>query len=175
MKPITDLVDLLINELKALYNIETEELKELSQFILKIKNEELKLILNARMQHTKNQIIRLEDSLLLLGEIPIITESKFLKEHFEETKNVLKIITEMSVIEARIILSFQTIAHIEIASYGTLLSYAKAMKIDAVATLLEKSLAEEKMSDLKLTILGEYKINEDARVETFISLSYIFE
>ena len=64
---------------------------------------------------------------------------------------------------------YQTIAHIEIAGYGTLLSYARAMQIDAVAALLEKSLSEEKMSDLKLTILGEYKINEDAKVETFIS------
>lgn len=174
MKPITDLVDLLINELKALYSIEKEELSELSQFISKIKNEELKVILHTRMEQTKNQIIRLEDSLLLLGEIPLITESKFLKEHFEETKSVLTAITEQSVIEARIILCFQTIAHIEIAGYGTLLSYARAMQIDDVAKLLDRSLSEEKMNDLKLTILGEYKINEDARVETFISLSYSF-
>lgn len=175
MKPITDLHDLLINELKILYAIEVEELNELSQFIFKVKNEELKLILQSRKDYTKIQIIRLEEALILLGERPSqIKESKFLKIHFEETKNILKIITELSVVEVQIILCFQTISHIEIASYGTLLSFAKTMNMNEVASLLEKSLNEEKKSDLQLTILGEYKINEDARVETFISLGYIF-
>ena len=98
-------------------------------------------------------------------------EFKFLKGYFEETKNVLQKITELSVIEARIILCFQTIAHFEIANYGTLLSYAKTMKINELTSLLEKSLEEEKTFDLKLTILAEYKINETARIETFISVS----
>lgn len=174
MNPITDLVDLLIHELKAQYAIESKELNELSHFIRKVDNKELQQILYSRKEQTMNQILRLEEVLVLLGERPTMKLPNFITDFFEETKYVLQYITELSVLEARIILCFQTLAHIEIANYGTLISFAKTLNLNKVVSILEQSLDEEKTCDLKLTILAEYKINEDAKVETFMSPAYDF-
>jgi len=57
------------------------------------------------------------------------------------------------------------IEHYEIASYGTLVAFAKILGHDDVAALLEETLAEEKDADLKLTDAAYNSINLDAAGE----------
>ena len=171
MKPISDLIDLLIVELKNLYAIENTELTEMTNFIFKIENDPLKEILQAHNDQTKRQIIRLGKSLSLFGEIPSSLESKFIQTYFKETKRIILNTTELSVIKAKIILFYQTLSHIEIASYGTLLAYSQKIKMVELSNLLKTSLEEVKTFDLKLSMLAELKINEDALFETFIPIN----
>ena len=171
MHLITDLIDLYIDDMQNLYALKKTEWNELSNFILNVKSDQLKIILNSRKKQASKQLGRIAEALLLFGKMPVDGESKLIKIYFEETEKVLKTITERSVMEAKIIESFQIIAHIEIAIYGTLLSYANTMKISKLASLFENSLKEEKEFDLKLTIVAENKINADALIETFIPLN----
>lgn len=49
--------------------------------------------------------------------------------------------------DAGIILAAQKIEHYEIATYGTLIAFAKTMGQDEIAKILEETLEEEKKAD----------------------------
>ena len=49
--------------------------------------------------------------------------------------------------DAGIILAAQKIEHYEIATYGTLIAFAKTMGQDGIAKTLEETLEEEKKAD----------------------------
>jgi len=64
--------------------------------------------------------------------------------------------------DACLIAAGQRAEHYEMAAYGTLVAWAKAMGHDEAAGLLEEILAEEKAADEKLTQLAEGGINGSA-------------
>ena len=63
-----------------------------------------------------------------------------------------------------IIMAAQKVEHYEIASYGTLATYAKLLELDEAAALLEDTLAEEKEADETLSELAS-QINIEAEQE----------
>jgi len=64
--------------------------------------------------------------------------------------------------DAALIAIVQLIIHCEIATYGTLKSFAISLKEEDVVTLLEKNLEDEKNLDLKLSVIAEAYINDEA-------------
>ena len=64
--------------------------------------------------------------------------------------------------DAGIISAGQKVEHYEIASYGTLRTFATALGINDAAALLEEILEEEKNADQTLTDNAEGSINEEA-------------
>jgi hypothetical protein len=56
----------------------------------------------------------------------------------------------------------QRTEHYEMAAYGTLIAWARAMGHNKAANLLQQTLDEEKAADEKLSVLAEGGINEDA-------------
>lgn len=67
--------------------------------------------------------------------------------------------------DAGLILAAQKVEHYEIATYGTLRTFAAAMGHTEVADLLEQTLDVEKATDVALTELAESFINEEAAAE----------
>ena len=67
--------------------------------------------------------------------------------------------------DAAIIIASQKVEHYEIATYGSLAELARTIDREDVAKLLETTLAEEKKTDVTLTILAVDKINEQAAQE----------
>ena len=65
--------------------------------------------------------------------------------------------------DACIIASAQRVEHYEMAAYGTLVAWARAMEHEEVADLLEQTLNEEKAADEKLTAAAEGGINDRSR------------
>jgi ferritin-like metal-binding protein YciE len=70
------------------------------------------------------------------------------------------------VLDAGLIASAQKVEHYEIASYGTLRTYAEMLGEDDAAALLQETLDEEIETDEKLTELAESSINAEAETET---------
>ena len=64
--------------------------------------------------------------------------------------------------DAGLIASAQKVEHYEIATYGTLCSWAKQLGLADAANLLHQTLEEEKRTDAKLTQLAEAKVNAKA-------------
>src|SRR3981081_4365491 len=61
--------------------------------------------------------------------------------------------------EAALIDAAQAAEHYEIARYGSLIAWAKQLGRNDCASVLQKTLEEEKATDKKLTTLAESKIN----------------
>ena len=67
-----------------------------------------------------------------------------------------------------LIAAAQRVEHYEIASYGTLRTWANLLGKDAAASLLEETLDEEKDADVKLTSIAESAVGSS----TIVSLNY---
>ena len=80
----------------------------------------------------------------------------------EEGKSVLEEDIDESAVDACLIAAGQRAEHYEIAAYGTLVAWARAMDHTEAADLLEETLEEEKEADEKLTSLAEGGINQQA-------------
>ena len=66
---------------------------------------------------------------------------------------------------AALIISAQKVEHYEIASYGTLRTFAQVLNLTEAVSLLEEILEEEKGADEKLTEIAESTINVQALEE----------
>jgi ferritin-like metal-binding protein YciE len=64
--------------------------------------------------------------------------------------------------DAALIAAAQHVEHYEMASYGTLRSFAERLGQPQVAHLLQQTLDEEKMTDEQLTQLAERAVNVQA-------------
>lgn len=64
--------------------------------------------------------------------------------------------------DAGLISAAQKVEHYEIASYGTLVTWAELLEMDEAVDLLNETLDEEKATDEKLTQLAEQGVNEEA-------------
>src|SRR4030095_5016236 len=67
--------------------------------------------------------------------------------------------------DAGIIMAAQKVEHYEIATYGSLVQFAKTLGMDEAAELLEQTLDEEKGADEKLTQIAEGSVNKGAEQE----------
>jgi hypothetical protein len=79
----------------------------------------------------------------------------------EEGKSVMDEFDDPA-LDAGLIASAQRVEHYEIAAYGTLVAWARAMGLEEAADLLQETLDEEKAADEKLTSLAEGGINQEA-------------
>jgi ferritin-like metal-binding protein YciE len=80
----------------------------------------------------------------------------------DEGKSVIEQDFEETTMDACLIAAGQRAEHYEIAAYGTLVAWARAMGHAEAAKLLEETLDEEKAADEKLTSLAEGGINRNA-------------
>jgi ferritin-like metal-binding protein YciE len=80
----------------------------------------------------------------------------------EEGSELLKEDAEPDVMDAALIAAAQKVEHYEIATYGTLITWAKQLGLDEAAEILGQTLDEEKETDVKLTELAEAGINAAA-------------
>jgi hypothetical protein len=72
---------------------------------------------------------------------------------------------EGTTLDACLIAAGQRAEHYEMAAYGTLIAWARAMGHDEAVGLLEEILEEEKAADEKLTSIAEGGINDDAAAQ----------
>ncbi len=80
----------------------------------------------------------------------------------EEGKSILEEDFDESTMDACLIAAGQRAEHYEMAAYGTLVAWARAMGHDDAADLLQQNLDEEKAADETLTQLAEGGINQGA-------------
>jgi ferritin-like metal-binding protein YciE len=64
--------------------------------------------------------------------------------------------------DAGIVACAQAVEHYEMARYGTIVAWAKAVGADDVARLMQETLEEEKKADTTLNQLARREINQQA-------------
>jgi ferritin-like metal-binding protein YciE len=80
----------------------------------------------------------------------------------EEGKSIMEEDFDDMTMDACLIAAGQRAEHYEMAAYGTLVAWARAMGHSEAADLLQETLDEEKAADEKLSSLAEGGINEEA-------------
>jgi ferritin-like metal-binding protein YciE len=147
---------LFIDELEDMYNSEKQIVKSLPRLISLASFPDLKEALSKHLKETQNQVTRIEKIFSILD---LSVEEKtcdamegILKEADELVENKTKAAT----LDAAIISAAQKVEHYEIASYGTLRSFAKYLDLDSeIIDLIQDTLDEEGAADKTLTKIAE--------------------
>jgi ferritin-like metal-binding protein YciE len=157
-----NLQELYVEELKDLYSAENQILKGLPRMIKAATHPQLKRAFTKHEKQTREQVKRLERICKSLGEKPTGKKCVGMEGLIEEAKDLIKEKPEKSVLDAGLISAAQHVEHYEMAGYGTCRTWARLLGYEAHADLLQKTLDEEKQTDLDLTALAESIINIDA-------------
>lgn len=163
-----NLYQLFIDELQDMYSSEGQIVKSLPHLIKSAFHENLKKALTEHLEETKNQVKRLEEIFSLLDLSSKKKHCRGMEGILKEGEEPVSRQTPSPILDAMIIASAQKVEHYEIASYGTLCSFAKHLNLQKeVGKLLDENLQEEGIADKKLTKIAEGSffsigINEEA-------------
>jgi ferritin-like metal-binding protein YciE len=161
-----NLEDLLKEDLKDVLHAENQIVKALPKMIKKTSHPELKEAMSVHLEETKGHVERVEQVMELLG-MPVRGKTcKAMQGIIEEGKEVMEEDAEDDVMDAALIGAAQKVEHYEIATYGTLCTYAELLGLREAKRLLGQNLEEEKVTDQKLTALAEEVINLEAADQT---------
>lgn len=162
---IDSLKALLEEELKDIYSAEKQLLKALPKMAKKASSEELKSALQEHLEVTEGQIVRLEEVFESLGKPAKAKTCKAMQGLLEEATEIMEEDATDAVLDAGIIAAAQKVEHYEIASYGTVRTWARLVGEDQAAELLQETLDEESEADQRLTELAENFVNPEADTE----------
>jgi ferritin-like metal-binding protein YciE len=157
--------DLLLEQLRDLYNAEQQLVKALPKIAEKSCSASLREAFEAHWRETEGQVVRLERAFFSLGEEPEGKKCKGMEGLLDEGKDMLSENGSDSVRDAGIIAAAQRVEHYEIAGYGCAITFAQLLGHQDIVTLLEETLAEEKAADEKLTAIAEEEVNQHAMAE----------
>ena len=162
MAQTESLHDAFLDELRDAYDAEKQLLKALPRLAKAAESDALRTAFDTHLQETEGHVDRLEQVFGSLDEKVRGKHCDGMAGIIEEGKAVLEEDFEGTTLDACLIASAQRAEHYEMAAYGTLVAWARAMGHDAAAGLLQDILNEEKIADEKLTLLAEGGINQAA-------------
>jgi ferritin-like metal-binding protein YciE len=154
--------DAFLDELRDAYDAEKQITKALPKMAKAAGSPDLRAAFESHLGETRGQIQRLEEVFASLDEKVKGKHCDGMEGIIEEGKAAMEEDFDDSTMDACLIASAQRVEHYEMAAYGTLVAWARAMGHDEAADLLQQTLDEEKAADEKLSALAEGGINEDA-------------
>jgi len=157
--------DLFVDSLKDIYWAEKALTKALPKMAKNATTENLVLAINDHLAVTEEQVRRLEQVFQIVGEKAVAKKCDAMDGLIKEGEGIMEETELGPVRDAGIIAASQKIEHYEIATYGTLVAFAKTLGEDEAAELLAQTLAEEKDADVTLTDAAYNTINFDASEE----------
>jgi ferritin-like metal-binding protein YciE len=154
--------DAFIEELRDSYDAERQLTKALPKLAKAATSPELREAFARHLEETQGQIERLEQVFEGFEEKVRGKHCDGIAGIIEEGKSIMEEDFDDSTMDACLIASGQRAEHYEIAAYGTLVAWARAMGHTEAADLLQQTLDEEKAADKKLSGLAEGGINQSA-------------
>ena len=157
--------ELFLDELSDIYNAEQQLTKALPKMVKTAESDELRTAFEEHLEETENQISRLDEVFQSLDESPKRKKCKGMEGLIEEAKEMMEEMSDSGALDASLIASAQKVEHYEIASYGTLCTWAEMMNHTEALDLLKENLSEEKNTDERLTQIAESLANVKAEQE----------
>jgi ferritin-like metal-binding protein YciE len=154
--------DAFIDELRDTYDAERQLTKALPKLAKAATSPQLREAFEAHLEETLGQIERLEKVFETLDEKVRGKHCDGIAGIIEEGKSIMEEDFDEVTMDACLIAAGQRAEHYEMAAYGTLVAWARAMGHTDAADLLEETLDEEKAADEKLSALAEGGINQGA-------------
>jgi ferritin-like metal-binding protein YciE len=162
MASIDSLNELLVSELRDLFDAEQRLTKAIPKLVDVSSSNELIEALNKHLNETRQHVTRLEQAFSELGEEAATETCTGMKGLISEGDDHAGDIDEGSLRDAVIIGAAQRVEHYEIAAYGTAIAHARLLGYDTTAQILETTLEEEKAADRTLSDIAESVMNPDA-------------
>jgi len=156
------LQDLFVHELSDIYSAEKQLTKALPKLARAAANPELASAFNAHLEETQGQVERIDEVVETCDLHLKRVKCAAMEGLVEEGREIIDEIESGPVRDAALIAAAQKVEHYEIASYGTLCTFAKQLQLDSADKLLQATLKEEKGADQKLNDLALGGLNQKA-------------
>lgn len=150
------------DELKDIYWAEKALVRALPKLLRNVTSEELYKVLEDHLTETEDQVVRVENVFRAMGKEPKAKKCEAMVGLIREAEEVMSHSEPGPMRDAGIISGVQKIEHYQIASYGTLRTFASTLGLDKGVNLLQDNLDEELAADNKLSELAVSAINFEA-------------
>ncbi|HUF61748.1 MAG TPA: ferritin-like domain-containing protein [Verrucomicrobiales bacterium] len=151
----SDLHDLFVKQLKDILWAERKLLKVLPVMAKKAASPELKRAFEDHCKETEGHVSRLEKIFGLLGRAPRGAKCMAMEGLIAEGEELAEEYGDTVAVDAALIAAAQKVEHYEIATYGTLRTYAELLGFAGAPELLDATLQEEGNADKKLTAVAQ--------------------
>ena len=158
-KDIKTINDLFMHQLRDIYYAEQELTKALPRMANKATEPALKQGFLTHLEETKQHVKRLEEVFRMHGVEVKAIDCPAIDGIIEEADETAGEVADKAVLDAALINAAQAAEHCEIVRYGSLIAWAKQLGRKDCASILAKTLEEEKATDKKLTSIAESKVN----------------
>jgi len=158
-KDIKSMNDLFLHQLQDIYYAEKQLVKALPKMAQKATDPQLKQGFLTHLEETKIHVQRLEEVFKMHGAEVKAVDCPAIDGIIEEADEVAAEVADKAVLDAALINAAQAAEHYESVRYGSLIARARQLGRSDCASILQKTLDEEKTTDKKLTSLAEGQVN----------------
>lgn len=158
---LNNLADLFHDELRDILSAEQQLVKALPQMAKKASSPELAKAFQDHLAETEQQVERVQEAFADTGKPARAKTCEAMKGLLEEASSAMKNDADGDVMDALLIACAQKVEHYEIATYGTLCTWATSLGYEKALKLLKQNIAEEEKADKKLSMLA-VQINQSA-------------
>ncbi|MGV3484172.1 MAG: ferritin-like domain-containing protein [Planctomycetaceae bacterium] len=155
----TSLDDLLVDQLRDLYDAETRLVTALPKMVEAAASPDLKTAFRNHLAETKQHVTRLEQAFEMLNADVKAETCDAMKGLLKEGDKVIAGSGDAHVRDAALIAAAQRVEHYEMAGYGSARNFAQQVGREDVAALLQQTLDEEGNADKKLTQIADSSVN----------------
>jgi len=159
------LMKLFENELKDIYWAEKALTKALPKMAKNATAPALVEAIENHLAETEEQVSKVEQVFEIIGKKAVAKKCEAMAGLVKEGEEIMKDTEKGPQRDAGIISAGQKVEHYEIASYGTLRTFAETLGLSDAVQILEEILEEEKNADSKLTEVAVTTINVEAMEE----------
>ncbi len=159
---MNNLHDLFVHHLRDMYYAEKKILKALPKMARKAGHGDLRDAFEEHRHETEGQIENLEKVFEMLDQRPSGVTCEAIEGIIEEGEEIMDDCEDADARDAGMIAAAQAVEHYEISRYGTMIAWAKRLKMDDAARLLDENLQQEYAADRKLTGLAQDGLNREA-------------
>lgn len=160
--PMDTLNDLFIDELRDILSAEKQLVEALPKMAKAASSDELRNGFETHLKETEQHVERLKQVFESIGQTARAKTCEAMKGLVEEGSEIIEKDADPDVKDAALIAAAQKVEHYEIATYGTLATWAKLLGQKQALKLLLQTLEEEKATDQKLTEVAESMVNQAA-------------
>jgi ferritin-like metal-binding protein YciE len=158
---VESLADAFYHELRDMLSAEKQLTAALKKLAENATDPRLQEAFQMHLEETEAQVERIEQAFEETGKAARAKTCKAMKGLLAEGEELLEKEDPSPVRDAMLIACAQKVEHYEIATYGTLCTWAKLLGYDNALQLLKQTIEEEKVTDEKLTELAE-SINHES-------------
>ncbi|MFG0260853.1 MAG: ferritin-like domain-containing protein [Novipirellula sp. JB048] len=158
---LDSLADAFYDELRDLLSAEKQLTKALPKLVKHASSDPLRQAFETHLAETQEHVKRVESAFEETGKAARAKTCEAMAGLIKEADGLLKENGEPVVKDALLIAAAQKVEHYELATYGTLCTWAEMLGYNKALSLLKQNMADEENTDKKLSELAK-TINQQA-------------